>query len=65
MNADWIELLQLFNDRKIKYLIICGHAVMHYSEPRYTKDLALLIQANPENGQKVYDALKTFGAPSH
>jgi len=36
---------------------------MHYTEPRYTKDLDLLINSEPENAEKVYTALKEFGAP--
>jgi len=38
MNSDFDELLKTFNDSEIKYLIVGGHAVMLYTEPRYTKD---------------------------
>jgi hypothetical protein len=40
-----------------------GYAVMLYTEPRYTKDLDVWVQANPENAAKVWRALVEFGAP--
>lgn len=34
MNSDFEDLLSLFNGNGVKYLIVGGHAVMLYSEPR-------------------------------
>ena len=36
---------------------------MKYSEPRFTKDIDLWVGTDPRNAQKVYDALRAFGAP--
>jgi hypothetical protein len=36
---------------------------MKYSEPRFTKDLAVLIATDRDNANAVYSALKEFGAP--
>ena len=36
---------------------------MHYTEPRYTKDLDVWIEASLENRTPVFRALQTFGAP--
>jgi hypothetical protein len=36
---------------------------MLYTEPCYTKDLDVWVQANPENAAKVWRALVEFGAP--
>ena len=63
MNSDFNEILKAFNDYQVKYLVIGGHAVMKYSEPRYTKDLDIWVKADTENGGAVFDALKAFGAP--
>jgi Nucleotidyl transferase of unknown function (DUF2204) len=63
MNSDLIELLNLLNESNVRYLIVGGYAVMHHSEPRYTKDLDIWISRDPENAQKVFDCLKKFGAP--
>jgi len=46
MNSDFEELLSIFNRNEIKYLIVGGHAVMLYTEPRYTKDLDLWIETS-------------------
>ena len=47
------ELLNLFEKHDIRYLVVGGYAVMKYSEPRYTKDLALWIATDPENANSV------------
>jgi hypothetical protein len=63
MNPDFKELLKIFNDHEVKYLIVGGYAVMKYSEPRFTKDLDIWVEASPENAKKVFQALKSFGSP--
>lgn len=64
MSPDWIELLQLLRKNNAKYLVIDGYAVMHYAEPRYTKDLDILVGASEENSQNVFNALTEFGIES-
>lgn len=39
MNSDFSDLLRLFNDNSVEYLVVGGYAVVAYTEPRYTKDL--------------------------
>lgn len=63
MSSDFEELLKIFNDNEVRYLIVGGYAVMLYTEPRYTKDLDLWVEATPENASKVWRALVEFGAP--
>ena len=63
MHSDFEELLSIFNAHEIEYLIVGGHAVMLYTEPRYTKDLDLWVEASKENAAKVFHALAAFGAP--
>ena len=46
MNSDFEELLNIFNRHEVRYLIVGGHAVMLYTEPRYTKDLDLWVEAS-------------------
>jgi hypothetical protein len=60
---EFSELLSIFNEYEVKYLIVGGFAVMEYSEPRYTKDLDIWVEASPENAAKVFAALRHFGAP--
>ena len=63
MNQDFKELLQAFNDEQVKYLVIGGYAVIKYTEPRYTKDLDLWVSVGEDNSERVFRALKKFGAP--
>lgn len=63
MNSDFKELLKIFAERKVKYLIIGGYAVAKHAEPRYTKDLDIWISNSRENAKRVYQSLKEFSAP--
>jgi len=51
------------NTVKAEYLITGAHAVIAYTEPRFTKDLDILVRPVPDNARKVYRALMKFGAP--
>jgi len=62
-NRDFRDLFQCLNETGAKYLVVGAYAVIYHSEPRYTKDLDIWIEATPENAQKVWDALVKFGAP--
>lgn len=65
MNSDLIELLRLLNDRKVKYLLIGGQAVIVHSEPRYTKDVDLWVEPSVKNAKKIIAVLEEFGAPTN
>jgi hypothetical protein len=47
-NRDFNELLSIFNDYKVKYLVVGGYAVGFHAQPRATKDLDLFIEPDPE-----------------
>ncbi|MFN3978880.1 MAG: DUF6036 family nucleotidyltransferase [Caldilinea sp.] len=63
VNSDFTDLLSLFNDNNVRYLVIGGYAVIQHAEPRFTKDLDLWISTDPSNARAVYQSLKDFGAP--
>jgi len=50
VNSDFRELLSIFNDRKVKYLVVGGYAFIKYAEPRYTK--ALIKKLNHQSFQE-------------
>ena len=62
MYQDHKDLLSAFHAHGVKYLIVGGYAVIFHSQPRFTKDLDLLIKADPANAQATYAALAEFGA---
>ncbi len=63
MDRNYLELLRCLNGARVRYLVIGGYAVIHYAEPRYTKDLDIWIECTPENAKRVLKALHKFGAP--
>ncbi len=63
MYQDYKDLLSAFQSHGVKYLVVGGFAVIHHSQPRFTKDMGLFIKADPENAKATYAALADFGAP--
>lgn len=63
LHQDFKDLLSAFDGAKVRYLLVGGYAVSFHSRPRYTKDIDLLIAAEPENLPRVQAALAHFGAP--
>ncbi len=63
MYQDYKDLLSAFQSHGVKYLLVGGFAVIHHSQPRFTKHMDLFIKADPENAKATYAALAEFGAP--
>jgi len=57
---DYKDFLKLLGEKKVKYLIVGGYAYSYYAEPRYTKDIDILVEANTENGHRLVAALTEF-----
>jgi predicted nucleotidyltransferase len=64
MYQDFLELLRVFESHKVRYIVIGGYAVGIHAEPRFTKDLDILIEPSETNAKRVYKALNKFGAPT-
>ena len=63
VNSHFSDLLRIFNDNRIQYLVIGGYAVVHYAGPRYTKDLDVWISTDFSTSAAVFAALREFGQP--
>jgi len=63
VNQDFRDLLRVFNEEKVRYLVVGGYALIKNSEPRYTKDLDLWVSPDEENAKRVFQALIKYGAP--
>jgi hypothetical protein len=63
MNSDVKELLEHFNACRVEYLVVGGYAYGFHLQPRYTKDFDVWVRTGPDNAERVYAALKAFGAP--
>lgn len=63
MYQDYKDLLSAFHTHGVRYLVVGAYAVIYHAQPRFTKDIDLLIKADPVNAQATYSALAAFGAP--
>jgi hypothetical protein len=63
LHPDLIDLLTELKSSGVEYLVVGGWAVGVHAEPRYTKDLDLLIGPSDENLARVSTALQRYGAP--
>jgi len=63
MSPDFRELLLVFNDEGVEYLIVGAHALAAYGHVRATKDLDVWVRPDPANAKRVITALNSFGAP--
>lgn len=63
ISLDYRNLFRILNKHRVKYLVVGAYAVIYYTEPRYTKDMDVWVKTEGKNADKVYNALKEFGAP--
>lgn len=63
MNSDFDALLSRLAQYRVKYLIVGGYAVIHYCEPRYTKDIDIFVEASVANARRLRAALEDFAGP--
>ena len=62
-NPDFRDLFAIFNEENVEYLVVGAHAVIYFTEPRYTKSLDVWIHPTADNASRAHKALKRFGAP--
>ena len=61
VQSDFKELLVLFNEHKVEYLIVGGYALAFHGAPRYTGDMDILVRPDTKNALSILTALKKFG----
>ncbi len=64
LQADFRDLLEVFDEEGVEYLLIGGYAVAFHARPRMTKDIDLWVAATEANRARVERALVRFGAPA-
>jgi hypothetical protein len=60
---DFEDLLLLFEQHNVRYLIVGGLAFIFHAKPRYTKDMDIWVENDPDNIHRANDALSVFGSP--
>lgn len=58
---DFEELLKLFEENKVSYMVVGGYAVAFYGYPRFTKDIDIFFLRDAKNIQRLKKALVRFG----
>src|SRR5690606_7274885 len=61
LQKDLREFVELFLSRNIEFLVVGAFAVAHHGYPRTTGDIDLFVRVNPENAEKIADAVREFG----
>lgn len=63
MNSDFAALLSRLAKHRVRYLVVGGYAVIHYCEPRYTKDIDIFVEASVDT--HVASARRSRSSPVH
>jgi hypothetical protein len=61
LNPDFKEFVALLNAHDVRFMVVGGYAVAFHGHPRYTKDLDLWVEREPENASRLIAALQEFG----
>lgn len=61
VQQDFKDLLELFNERKVEYIIVGGYALAYHGVPRYTGDIDIFVKPVEGNAKLILAALNDFG----
>src|SRR5215217_5575526 len=63
LNPDYRDMLSLFNEEKVEYMVVGAYALAYHGLPRATGDIDVWIRRSDENTDRVWRALSRFGVP--
>jgi hypothetical protein len=63
LHDDFRDLLILFADGGVEFVIVGAYALALHGAPRASGDIDLFVRASPDNAERVLAALSRFGAP--
>jgi hypothetical protein len=63
MNQDFLDLLGALLAAEAQFMVVGAHAMAVHGVPRATGDIDIWIRPDPENADRVWQALLKFGAP--
>lgn len=61
LSRDWTEFLSLLIARRVRFVLVGGHAVAGHGEPRLTEDLDVFVEPTAANASRLRQALADFG----
>lgn len=63
LNDDFRDLLVLFAESGVEFLIVGAYALAFHGAPRASGDIDLFVRPSLANARRVFEALGRFGAP--
>jgi len=63
MNPDFRDMLFALSDAGAEFLLVGAYALAAHGYPRATGDIDIWIRRSDENAERVWAALRAFGAP--
>ena len=62
VNRDYRDLFAEFNAQKVEFLVVGAYALAVHGHVRATKDLDVWVRTTKDNAERVFRAVKAFGA---
>ena len=63
LQEDFRDVLVLFADAGVEFVIVGAYALAFHGAPRASGDIDLFVRPTSDNARHVFDALVRFGAP--
>lgn len=63
LNPDYRDILSIFGEEKVEFLVVGAYALAAHGLPRATGDIDLWVRPSRENAVRVFRSLGRFGAP--
>ena len=63
LNPDFYDMLSVLCDEGAEFLLVGAYALATHGLPRATGDMDIWIRRSEENAERVWRALRRFGAP--
>jgi len=63
LNPDYKEILSILQNNNVEFLLVGAYALAIHGFPRATGDIDIFVKPDNDNAEKLYRALKIFGAP--
>jgi len=64
IQADYRDLLKLFNEHEVEYVIVGAFALAFYGVPRFTGDIDIYLRPAKPNADRIISAINEFGFSS-
>jgi len=62
LNTDFLDAIRCLTEAGAEFVVVGAHALAVHGIPRATGDIDILVRPNPENADRVMEALRAFGA---